>query len=285
MLPAGARIAVVSPSGNFDPERLEAGLAVLRAWGYSPELLPGVGRRHRYLAGTDNERLGDLVRALRGGWDAVWAVRGGYGLNRLLSRLPWEELSYAPFLGFSDATGLLNALAGRGRPAVHAPVLTHLGDIADEPSREHLRALLAGEPVAPLHGRRLRGGSAEGPLVGGNLCVLASLCGTPWQLRGHACIVVLEEVGEAPYKVDRLLTQLIDAGCLDGVAGVALGSFLGAEPPEDADWTTLEVLDELLAPLKVPVLAELPIGHGPANRAFRVGGWARLQGDRLELEP
>jgi muramoyltetrapeptide carboxypeptidase len=285
MLPEGARIAVVSPSGNFEPERLERGLELLRAWGYRPELLPGVGRRHRYLAGTDAERLGDLARALRGGWDAVWAVRGGYGVNRLLDRLPWDELGYAPFLGFSDGTGLLNALAARGRPAVHAPVLTHLGDTADAESRAHLRALLAGEPLAPLAGRRLRRGSAAGPLVGGNLCVLASLCGTPWQLRGKGCIVVLEEVGEAPYKVDRLLTQLIGAGCLDGVAGVALGSFLGADPPAGADWTMLEVLDELLAPLGAPVLAELPIGHGAANRAFRVGGHGRFDGDRLELDP
>ena len=283
MLPVGARIAVISPSGNFDPARLEAGLAILRAWGYAPELLPGVGRAHRYLAGTDDERLADLARALRGGWDAVWAVRGGYGMNRLLGRLPWEDLGSSPFLGFSDGTGLLNALAARGRPAVHAPVLTHLGDIADAASREHLRALLAGEPLAPLVGTRVCRGSAEGPLVGGNLCVLASLCGTPWQIRAHGCIVLLEEVGETPYKVDRLVTQLLDAGCFDGAVGVALGSFLGGEPPEGADWTLLDVLEERLAPLGIPVIANLPVGHGPANRAFVVGGEGRIVGNQLLL--
>lgn len=283
MLPAGARIAVVSPSGIFEPARLEAGLEILRGWGYRPETLPGVGKRHRYLAGTDAERLGDLAQALRGGWDAVWAARGGYGLNRLLGRLPWDELGTAPFVGFSDGTGLLNALAARGRAAVHGPVLTHLGDIADDASREHLHALLAGRTPPPMDGVRLRRGTAEGPLVGGNLCVLASLCGTPWQLRARACIVVLEDVGEAPYKVDRLVTQLIESGSLDNCAGIALGSFLGAEPPEGADWSMYQVLDELLAPLDVPVLAGLPIGHGPQNRAFRVGGWGRLRGDRLEL--
>lgn len=285
MLPEGARIAVVSPSGNFAPERLERGLEVLRAWGYRPELLPCVGRRHRYLAGTDDERLRDLARALSGGWDAVWAARGGYGINRLLERLDWETFGSAPFIGFSDATGLLNALAARGRPAVHAPVLTHLGDTADVASREHLRALLNGEGTPPMVGRRLRRGIVEAPLLGGNLCVLASLCGTPWQLRAKGAIVVLEDVGEAPYKVDRLVTQLVSAGCLDGVTGVALGAFVGAEPPEGADWTLLDVLDERLAPLQVPVLAELPIGHGPENRAFVLGSRARMVEDRLELSP
>ncbi len=285
MLPVGARIAVVSPSGIFDPIRLEAGLAIVREWGYRPELLPGVGRQHRYLAGTDAVRLSDLERALRGGFDAVWAARGGYGLSRILGSLPWNELGTAPFIGFSDATGLLNALASRGLPAIHAPVLNSLADLCDAPSRAHLRALLAGEPTLPLHGQVLRSGRAEGPLVGGNLCVLASLCGTPWQLRARACVLVLEEVNEAPYKIDRLLTQLIDAGCLDGVAGVAIGSLLGADAPEGADWSVLDVVDDRLAPLGVPVLTGLPIGHGPANRAFRVGAHASIVGDRLEVSP
>ncbi|MDP2316086.1 MAG: LD-carboxypeptidase [Pseudomonadota bacterium] len=284
MLPVGARIAVVSPSGIFDPVRLEAGLAVVREWGYRPELLPGVGRRHRYLAGTDAVRLADLERALRGGWDAVWAARGGYGLSRLLGGLPWAELGGAPFIGFSDASGLLNVLAASGRPAVHGPVLNSLADLCDPPSRDHLRALLAGDRLPPLHGRVLRSGRAEGPLVGGNLCVLASLCGTPWQLRARACILLLEEVNEAPYKIDRMLTQLIDAGCLDGVAGVVFGSLLNADAPEGADWSMDDVLVDLLAPLGVPVLAGLPVGHGPANRAFRVGASACIVGDHLEIE-
>jgi muramoyltetrapeptide carboxypeptidase len=283
MLPVGARIAVVSPSGIYDPVRLEAGLDVIRGWGYRPELLPGVGRQHRYLAGTDAVRLADLERALRGGWDAVWVARGGYGLSRLLGQLPWDELGAAPFIGFSDASGLLNALAARGRPAVHGPVLNSLADLCDAPSREHLRALLAGEPLPPLHGQVLHKGSVEGPLVGGNLCVLASLCGTPWQLRARACVLLLEETNEAPYKIDRLVTQLLDSGCLDGVAGVVFGTMLGAQPPEGADWTMNDVIHDLLAPLGVPVLTGLPIGHGPENRAFRVGGHVRLSGGRLEF--
>jgi muramoyltetrapeptide carboxypeptidase len=162
-------------------------------------------------------------------------------------------------------------------------VLHSLADHCDDASRAHLRALLAGEPLAPLQGRVLRSGTAEGPLIGGNLCVLASLCGTPWRLRAKASIVVLEEINEVPYKVDRLLTQLRDSGCLDGAVGVALGTFLGADAPPGATWTVLDVIDEILAPLGVPVLAGLPIGHGPANHAFRMGRPARIEGDRLVL--
>lgn len=283
MLRPGARIAVVSSSGNFDPALLDAGVNIARSWGYELDLLPGVGRRHRYLAGTDQERLRDLSRALRGGWDAVWLARGGYGINRLLPSLPWDELAGVPMIGFSDATGLLNALAARGHPAVHGPVLHSLAR-SDAASQERLRVLLQGEPAAALVGTPIRRGDAQGPLVGGNLCVLASLCGTPWQLRGHACIVVLEEINEVPYKVDRLVTQLIDAGCLDGVAGVALGSFLGAPVPEGEPWTMEEVLHDLLAPLGVPVLAGLPIGHGAHNHAFRLGTAARIRGNTLELD-
>lgn len=282
MLRPGARIAVVSSSGNFEEERLAAGVALARSWGYDLELLPGVGRRHRYLAGTDQERLRDLARALRGGWDAIWLARGGYGINRLLPSLPWDELAGVPYIGFSDATGLLNALAARGQPAVHAPVLHSLSR-SDAASQERLRRLLAGEPVEPLRGRPIRRGDAAGPIVGGNLCVLASLCGTPWQLRAKGCILVLEEINELPYKVDRLVTQLVDAGCLDGVAGVALGSFLGAHVPDGEGWTMEEVLHDLFAPLGVPVLGGLPIGHDAHNHAFVLGEPARIVDATLEI--
>lgn len=279
----GARIAVVAPSGAFEPVRLERGLEVLRGWGYAPEVLPGAGSRYRYLAGADAVRARDLDRALFGGdYDAVWMVRGGYGLARLLAGLDWSRLRPIPFFGFSDGTALLNQLPDRGGIAVHAPVVTSLGDVVDDPSREHVRALLAGEDPAPLPGLSLRPGRASGRLVGGNLCVLASLCGTPWQLRSSGAIVVLEDVGETPYKVDRLARQLVDSGCLDNAAGFALGSFLGADAPAGADWSVLDVLHDVLAPFGVPVLANLPIGHGAQNFAFPLET-ARIVGDALVL--
>jgi muramoyltetrapeptide carboxypeptidase len=284
MLPESARVAVVSPSGVFEPARLERGLELLRSWGYRPQCLPGVGSTFRYLAGTDGRRLDDLVAALTGPWDAVWMARGGYGLTRLLDRIPWDELQPVPFLGFSDATALLNPLAERGLPAVHAPVLHSVADLTDDASRAHLRALLRGESLAPIAGRTVRSGFAEGTLAGGNVCVLAAMCGTRWQFRGKGRIVVLEEVGEAPYKVDRLLTQLVSAGCFDGAAGFALGTFLGPPPPEGADWSVLDVVTDILAPFGVPILADLPIGHGPGNFAIPFGVPACISGERLVIE-
>jgi len=282
MLSDGARIAVVAPSGAWDEGKLRAGMELLQAWGYRPELLPGATARWRYCAGDDATRLGDLQAAFVGPWDAVWMARGGYGLLRLLPALPALGVPAVPFLGFSDGTALLNPLADLGGTAVHAPVLTSLGSISDAASREHLRRLLRGEPTEPLTGVTLVPGEARGPLRGGNLCTLAASCGTPWALRGRGAIVVLEDVGESAYKVDRMLTQLLHSGCLDGAVGVACGQFDGAAPASDAGYTLLDVLCERLGPLGVPVVADLPVGHGAANRAFRLAP-ARLADGALCL--
>ncbi|MEN9787110.1 MAG: hypothetical protein RLZZ299_2374 [Pseudomonadota bacterium] len=276
----------MSPSGVFRPDALDAGVAVLASWGYRPERMPGVGASSRYLAGEDDVRRADLEAAFSGDWDAVWMARGGYGLTRLLADLDPGCLAPVPFLGFSDGTALLDPLAARGRPAVHAPVLTSLASHVDDASRAHLRALLAGEGCAPLVGAPLWGPSqvVQGPLRGGNLCMLASLCGTPWQPRLQGAILLLEEVGEAPYRVDRMVTQLRAAGVLDGVRGVALGTFTGSAAPDGAGWSMDDVLRDLFAPLGVPVVAGLPVGHGAANRAVPLGRAARLEAGVLTVQ-
>jgi muramoyltetrapeptide carboxypeptidase len=122
----------------------------------------------------------------------------------------------------------------------------------------------------------------QGPVIGGNLAVLASLCGTSAQLRGRSAIVVLEELKEAPYRIDRLLSQLLASGGLDGVAGIALGDFLNCEP-KDADWTLTDVLRDLLLPLGVPVLTGLPVGHGARNFAFPYGALAEMDGEGVRF--
>lgn len=283
MLHRPARIAVVSPSGVSQPERLDAGLALLRDWGHTPALLPHARRQHRYLAGTDEERLADLRAAFDGSWDAVWMARGGYGLARLLPLLPLAELAPVPFFGFSDGTVLLNALAAAGRPAVHAPVLHALQSLNDEASRLHLRALLEGAETVSVSGRMLVDGEAEGRLVGGNLCMLASACGTAHQLDCTDALVLLEEVGEVPYKVDRLLVQCRDAGVFRGARGFVLGDFLHTLPAEPG-WDVHDVLLDILAPMGVPVLAGVPVGHGASNHALPLGWPALLRTGTLTVE-
>ncbi len=284
MLAAGARIAVVSPSGISDPDRLDRGIALVRSWGFDLVELPHARAECRYLAGSDHERLRDLHEAFSGDFDAVWAARGGYGLSRLMPRIRWASLAPVPFIGFSDATSLLNGLAARRHPAIHGPVLHALDGYHDEESRLAIRAVLAGEPVR-FSGRSLVDGRAEGPLCGGNLCILASLCGTGYQLDARGKIVLLEDLGEPPYKLDRLLVQCRDAGVFKGAVGFVLGDFLDARPPADAAWTLDDVFLDVLGPLGVPILADLPVGHGRRNLAVPLGTPSRLDNGVLSVEP
>lgn len=279
MLAQGSCIHVVAPSGVVDIERMAAGSEVLRSWGYRVQLDAEIGERHRYLAGDDAGRLRALRRAASAAaadHGAVWMARGGYGLARLLPELLAVPLPRVPFVGFSDGTALLNHHPG---PALHAPVVNSLLAHADRASLAHLQAVLAGE-TPPLDGESWLPGEAEGRIVGGNLCVLASMAGTPGALRAAGCIVALEDTGEVPYKVDRLLTQMIQSGAFEGVKGFALGTFDGADAPEGADWALRDVLLERLSPFGVPVLGGLPFGHGRANRAFLFGP-GRIEGGAL----
>lgn len=285
IVPAGTPIAVVAPCGVYDPAKLDEGLRIARAFGHDVRPFPGMLKPHRYLAADDDARLAHLVEALTSpDYGAVWIARGGYGLTRLLPRLPVDDLVARPVIGFSDVTALFAALHPKVYPLIHAP-MPHSLPATDEASRTHLFDLLAGAPLPALHGESWIGGEARGWLCGGNLAVLAALCGTPWQLDADGAILVLEDIGEAPYRIDRLLQQLVSAGVLEGVAGIALGEFTKCDPPDGSGWTLRDVLLDHLRPLGVPVVGNLPVGHGAANRAFPWGARARLADGRLAWEP
>ncbi|MCK6521721.1 LD-carboxypeptidase [Myxococcota bacterium] len=280
----GARIGVFAPSGVFNPERLQAGWDLAEAWGLELVPSPNLGQRHRFLAGDDEARLADLRWALTDpSLDGAWMARGGYGLGRLLSKVDWSTIQPRPVIGFSDGTALHSALWGHARLlGVHGPVLHSLA-VSDAPSQGRLRSLLMEGATTRWEGEVWVEGEAEGPLVGGNLCVLATLCGTPHQLNARGAILALEDIAEPAYKLDRMLNQLREAGVLAGVRAVVLGEFFQCLAPPDADWTVQDVLREALAPLGVPVLAGLPFGHGAHNEAFYFGGHARLSGGGLSL--
>jgi muramoyltetrapeptide carboxypeptidase len=276
----GAPIAVIAPSGICDPARLEAGLAIARAAGHDLRPFPGMRQPHRYLSAPDDVRLAQLIEAFRSpDYAAVWLARGGYGLTRLLPLLP-DDLPIKPVIGFSDGTALFSALHVRGFPLVHGPVV-HSLPITDPASCDALFDVLAGARP-PLTGAAWRGGAAAGPVIGGNLAMFAALCGTPWQIDTHGAIVILEDVGEAPYRVDRMLQQLVSAGGLHGAAGVAFGQFTGCAPPADATWTLRDVLLEGI-PEGVPVMGDLAVGHGGSNRAFVWGAAASFGSTGVEF--
>ena len=260
-------------------------MALLRAWGYTVVEGDHVRDRHLFNAGTADARSADLVWALSDpAIDAVWLARGGYGCVHCLPALRQRQFDDRPVVGCSDATALFCALSQTGHTGlIHGPVLETLATGVDEASRLRLRALLSGAPLDPIRGQHLCGPRVpvSGPLVGGNLCVLASLAGTPWALRAAGAILVLEDVAEAAYRIDRMITQLRWSGAFDGVVGIALGDFISCRPPVDADFTLDDVLAEALTPLGVPVVKGLPMGHGPCNLAWRHGEIARLRDESL----
>lgn len=276
LIPTGTPIAVVAPCGAYDPERFAAGIEIARTHGHDLRPLPGNLQPHRYLAAPDDVRLDQLVQAWTDArYGAVWIARGGYGLTRILDQIPWETLPDKPILGFSDATGLFSEMHARGiGTAIHAPVV-HSLPILESSSVDALFRRLAGEPIA-LPGRTVVPGTVTAPVVGGNVCLLAACAGTSAALQAQGHILVLEEVGEPAYRIDRMLQQLVSSGAFDGVVGVALGEFVSCRVPEGADYTLESILLEHLEPLGIPVVADLPVGHGAHNHPFVWGQTLRL---------
>ena len=274
----GARLLAINPGTWMDPDTDFNPLKQrCEAEGWHLEIPEAVTQQWRYFSGPDQER----VRALQDAWNdpginAVLYVGGGWGGARVLEagfQFPRRALWT---VGFSDSSSLLLAQWAAGLPgAIHGS-----SGGPDERWRRTV-ALLRDEPVAPMQGSGMRGGTASGPLVVTNLTVATHLIGTRWfpDLRGS--ILVLEDVGEAPYRVDRMLTQWRSAGLLRGLAGVATGRFSWKKDDIlPGDFSMREILEERLGDLGIPLVMNLPLGHGAPNQALPIGRQARLDGSR-----
>ncbi|GGX02202.1 MULTISPECIES: S66 peptidase family protein [Streptomyces] len=286
-LAAGARVAVVAPSGPIPEERLQAGLDVLRGWDLDPVVAPHVLDRHGefdYLAGTDADRAADL----QGAWcdpsvDAVLCARGGYGVQRMIDLLDWDAMAAAGpkvFVGFSDITVLHEAFARRlGLATLYGPMAAGIDFIKNARAQEHLRAtLLDPESVRTITsaGSALVPGRARGVTLGGCLCLLAAETGTPHaRTSARGGLLCLEDVGEETYRLDRYLTQLLRAGLFDGVRGVLLGSWQACEPQE----RVRALLLDRLGGLGVPVVEEFGFGHCEGALTIPFGVSAELDAD------
>ena len=290
----GDRVRLVAASSALeDTSRLQAGLVILERWGLQVvgDPLAYGERRWGYLAGRDPERLADLMApgpTAEPQAALLACVRGGWGSARLLEYPRQHHPGW--LLGFSDVTSLLFDRVCRGLGGgVHGPMLTTLA--AEPPwSQERLHNLLFGAPVADLEGLGWHGGCAEGPLLVANLTVATHLLGTPHLPRLDGAILIFEDVGEPPYRIERMLTQWRLCGALKQLAGLGFGSFEGWDAadsrsgePAERRFNLDQVLRERSLDLGVPVVAQLPIGHHVGNAALPLGVRARLDGDRGRL--
>ncbi len=285
-LQAGDRVQLAAASSALQGDaisRLEAGIAVLERWGLEVEPHRNLQRHWGYYAGTDPERLEDLQPNA----PLVACMRGGWGSARLLERPLAAEEHW--LLGFSDVTSLLWARQAAGLPGgIHGPMVTTLG-AEPEWSQERLRALLFGEALPPLQGTVWNPGQAEGPCLAGNLTVATHLLGTPHLPDLSGAILLFEDIGEAPYRIDRMLSHWRLSGALQQIAGLGFGSFSDCEGDEDDardpqhSFGLQAVLQERCGDLGIPVIAELPFGHRCGNAAIPIGRRARLDGERGQL--
>jgi muramoyltetrapeptide carboxypeptidase len=291
-LVSGARVALVAPAGPLSlPSDLDRALENARTFGFEPVVGKHVSDRHHYFAGKDEDRLDDLNRAIRdSNIDAVWCLRGGYGAMRLLDGIDYEALRRRPkaIIGYSDITAVHCAVAMKcGLSSIHGPTArSRLSSFAER----SLRAALTrdGEPCGIADGAEtLVGGRARGTLIGGNLALLAAVHGTPYQPRYDGAILIVEDVNEAPYRIERMLLQLRLSGDLQRCAGIAFGSFtntgetrddsLGGERSVDA------VLREAAKAAGIPAICGIPMGHIKDQWSVPLGAMAELDADEGKL--
>ena len=294
----GDRLAVLCVSGPVDPGPLAAGLDALRFAGLDPVTYPSLtdpGTVRPYLAGDDDMRAGDLRAALTDpGLAGILFARGGYGAQRTLEAMDWDGLGAAPLkvlAGYSDVTAVLEAVAVRlGWASLFSPVAVHFGasgaGIRDGAAHYSFGSLLR-TLMRPAEATEIRypqavtvvPGASRGVTVGGTLSLLTSSLGTGTSRPARGGILLLEDVNEEPYRIDRMLTQLRRSGYLDGVKGIVAGTFSGCGPPG----LIQDILAERLAVPAVPMIAWANVGHGGLFQTFPLGIAAELDAGRATL--
>jgi len=286
----GATIGIAAPGGPVDPLLLAGGKKVWEAAGFRVAHREDVLARRGYLAGDDERRAAELAELVADpAIDAIVCARGGYGVPRILDRLDAKKFRAArkPLVGYSDATALL--LWQRrcaGLVGFHGPMLERGSDADPDAMRALIAALTGARDPA---GRKWTGtarvkGRGTGRLVGGNLVLVAASLGTPWEVDTRDAILLIEEVNEAPYRIDRLFQQLRAAGKLARLAGIGCGAFIACSDDRYPEPSAEDVVAEIAGALRIPLVTGLPFGHCKDNRAWPVGARATIDGARGTLE-
>jgi muramoyltetrapeptide carboxypeptidase len=288
-LESGAHVALIAPAGPLQkPEDLPRAQENTRALGWEPIVGPHATERVGYLAGHDRDRLNDINQALRDpNIDAIWCLRGGYGMMRILAGIDYDALSRTPkaIIGYSDVTALHAAVQRKCRLVTyHAPTAR---ETLAEFSRDSFRRALVEQVDScgvASGAREINAGVAEGRLVGGNLAVLASLCGTPFVPDLSDGILILEDINEPVYRIDRMLQQLKLSGALNGCKAIVFGECVGCKEDAGGGGRPFdEVLGEIAHALGVPCLAGIPIGHVAEQWTIPLGAMAKLDTGKRAL--
>lgn len=277
----GDCLGVVAPASPFDAEIFAKGLKILEKMGFRIVVSDEAFQSTGYLAGPDHVRAAAVNRMFADpSIHAIVCAKGGFGCMRILPLLDWQQIRRHPkvFIGFSDITALLCALDSMCDLVVfHGPVVTSLAH-APADTQQALREAIASEKTLRIqspHGVTLRSGRVAGAVCGGNLTTLCHLIGTPFQPSFRGRILFLEDRGEAPYRIDRMLFQMKSCGCFDGLAGLLLGSFDDCGPLDEIH----RIISGCFEDLSIPVLAGIEAGHGPQNLTIPMGLEATLDAD------
>jgi muramoyltetrapeptide carboxypeptidase len=286
---SGARIGIVAPASPCDPGLTHQAIEQLCAAGYEPVLGASVFRQHGFLAGTDEERLYDLHQMFADrSVEAILCLRGGYGSVRIVEYLDYDLIRANPkwLIGYSDITTLLLAIYQRtGLLTLHGPMLAELPASGNAKGWTNLWKRLK-KPSMPFiyppteKAHCLFPGETAGPLIGGNLTLLVATLGTPFEIDTVGHILFIEEVGENPYRIDRMLTQLRLSGKLQATKGIILGSFKDCKtPPDQSSIPIIDVFRDQLSTLCIPAYIGFPAGHALPNYAFPIGAPASMNAD------
>lgn len=289
---AGEYIGIVSPASCVEKEEVEAAIMFLVSHDYNVKLGKSVFASDGYLAGTDQQRADDLNSMFADDEvKIILCARGGYGVARILPLLDYSTISRnpKPLIGYSDITALHSVLGEKcGLTTIHGPMLSSLtnSNLATPYTLENFFRGLNGEypsgEIPMPEGKMLETvvpGSAEGVIRGGNLTLIASLVGTPYELKGEGALLLLEEIGEKPYRIDRMLNQLLQNGLLNRVSGILFGDFINCNVPEGVDDTFSldDVLKHYAELSGKPVIKGVPAGHGKHNMFLPMGVRTRMK--------
>jgi muramoyltetrapeptide carboxypeptidase len=284
-LKPGDTIGIVAPAGPFDPEKFMKGKTVLESMGFQTFFDEGIFQKHGFLAGTDIQRSDQVNRLFADpSVQAIVCARGGYGSMRILSFLDFETIQTHPkiFLGFSDVSALLAILYDRcGLVTFHGPLVTTLAK-ATEKTIMAMKTALASDvslELIPENSSVIKPGVCSGILAGGNLTTLCHLIGTPYAPNFKGKILLLEDVGEMPYRIDRMLTQMKLAGCFNGIAGLILGTFKECGQL----YEIVEIFSNIFEDADIPILAGFDMGHGEHNLTIPMGLGATLDTGKKRL--